>query len=202
MIYTRPCQRLKIHVWNTDDVPHSLHVHGLRYGIDSDGSWPFGTEAAHHGGRSDAICPGQTWTYTFDVPDERAGRVAVPRPHASHVQQDRPGPVRRHRRARSVRSSAAPLPLSVGAAAADLPRHRAPRDAAGARATRRCRRSSRSTTTRSIALAPHIHARRLKADTRLHPEHTPATSSRSSRSRSWRCRDASSTPITCQSSST
>ena len=25
VIYTRPCQRLKIHVWNTDDVPHSLH---------------------------------------------------------------------------------------------------------------------------------------------------------------------------------
>lgn len=73
VIYTRPCQRLKIHVWNTDDVPHSLHAHGLRYGIDSDGSWPFGTEAAHHGGRSDAICPGQTWTYTFDVPDNALG---------------------------------------------------------------------------------------------------------------------------------
>lgn len=73
VIYTRPCQRLKIHVWNTDDEPHSLHVHGLRYGIDSDGSWPFGTEAAHHGGRSDAICPGHTWTYTFDVPDNALG---------------------------------------------------------------------------------------------------------------------------------
>jgi hypothetical protein len=73
VIYTRPCQRLKIHVWNTDAVPHSLHVHGLRYGIDSDGSWPFGTEAAHHGGRSDAICPGETWTYTFDVPDNALG---------------------------------------------------------------------------------------------------------------------------------
>ena len=73
VIYTRPCQRLKIHLWNTDDVPHSLHVHGLRYGIDSDGSWPFGTEAAHHGGRSDAICPGQTWIYTFDVPDDALG---------------------------------------------------------------------------------------------------------------------------------
>lgn len=73
VVYTRPCQRLKIHVWNTDDVPHSLHVHGLRYGIDSDGSWPFGTEAAHHGGRSDAICPGQTWIYTFDVPDDAFG---------------------------------------------------------------------------------------------------------------------------------
>ena len=73
VIYTRPCQRLKIHVWNTDDVPHSLHMHGLRYGIDSDGSWPFGTEAAHHGGRSDAICPGDTWIYTFDVPDNALG---------------------------------------------------------------------------------------------------------------------------------
>lgn len=73
VIYTRPCQRLKIHVWNTDSVSHSLHVHGLRYGIDSDGSWPFGTEAAHHGGRSDAICPGQSWTYTFDVPDDALG---------------------------------------------------------------------------------------------------------------------------------
>ena len=73
VIYTRPCQRLKIHVWNTDDVPHSLHAHGVRYGIDSDGSWPFGTEAAHHGGRSDAICPGETWVYTFDVPDDALG---------------------------------------------------------------------------------------------------------------------------------
>ncbi|SFE23032.1 galactose oxidase-like domain-containing protein [Nitrosomonas sp. Nm166] len=73
VIYTRPCQRLKIHVWNTDDVPHSLHMHGLRYGIDSDGSWPFGTQAAHHGSRSDAICPGQTWIYTFDVPDNTLG---------------------------------------------------------------------------------------------------------------------------------
>jgi len=73
VIYTRPCQRLKIHVWNMDAVPHSLHVHGLRYGIDSDGSWPFGTQQGHHGGRSDAICPGETWTYTFDVPDDAIG---------------------------------------------------------------------------------------------------------------------------------
>ena len=72
VIYTRPCERLKIHVWNCDDVPHSLHVHGLRYGIDSDGSWPFGTEN-DHGHRSDAICPGKTWTYTFDVTDKTIG---------------------------------------------------------------------------------------------------------------------------------
>jgi len=59
-------------VWNDDEIPHSFHVHGLRYGIDSDGAWPFGTEAAH-GARSDAICPGETWIYTFDVTDEMLG---------------------------------------------------------------------------------------------------------------------------------
>ena len=73
VIYARPCQRLKIHVWNDDDVPHSLHVHGLRYGIDSDGTWPFGTQASNLGGRSDAICPGDTWIYTFDITNEMYG---------------------------------------------------------------------------------------------------------------------------------
>ncbi|HKB68280.1 MAG TPA: galactose oxidase-like domain-containing protein [Pyrinomonadaceae bacterium] len=72
VIYARPNQRLKIHVWNTDDVPHSLHAHGLRYGIDSDGTWPFGTQASA-GGRSDAICPGETWCYTFDVTYDMIG---------------------------------------------------------------------------------------------------------------------------------
>ena len=73
VIYVRPYQRLKIHVWNTDDVPHSLHSHGLRYGIDSDGTWPFGTQAGNGGTRSDAICPGETWCYTFDVTYETIG---------------------------------------------------------------------------------------------------------------------------------
>ncbi|HEU0016008.1 MAG TPA: multicopper oxidase domain-containing protein, partial [Longimicrobium sp.] len=72
VIYTRACERLKIHVWNTDDVPHSFHVHGLRYGIDSDGSWPFGTQN-HHDVRSDAICPGQTFTYLYDVTEKMRG---------------------------------------------------------------------------------------------------------------------------------
>jgi hypothetical protein len=72
VIYARPYQRLTIHVWNTDDAPHSLHAHGLRYGIDSDGTWPFGTQAAG-GGRSDAICPGQTWCYIFDVTYDMIG---------------------------------------------------------------------------------------------------------------------------------
>jgi len=73
VIYARPCERLKIHVWNDDDVPHSLHAHGLRYGIDSDGTWPFGTQASNLGGRSDAICPGDTWVYTFDITNEMYG---------------------------------------------------------------------------------------------------------------------------------
>jgi hypothetical protein len=73
VIYTHPYQRLKIHVWNDDDVPHSLHAHGLRFGIDSDGTWPFGTHTRNAGGRSDAICPGDTWIYTFEVYDDMVG---------------------------------------------------------------------------------------------------------------------------------
>ena len=73
VIYTHPYQRLKIHVWNDDEVPHSLHAHGLSYGIDSDGTWPFGTQAGTNGPRSDAICPGETWVYTFDITDYMVG---------------------------------------------------------------------------------------------------------------------------------
>ena len=63
---------LRIHVFNADFMPHSLHVHVLRYGIDSDGSWPFGTQASD-GRRSDEICPGQSWTYTYEITDEMVG---------------------------------------------------------------------------------------------------------------------------------
>jgi plastocyanin len=72
VIYARPDDWLKIHVKNADNRPHSFHIHGVRYGIDSDGSWPFGTQSAD-GRRSDEICPGQTWTYTFEVTDETVG---------------------------------------------------------------------------------------------------------------------------------
>jgi plastocyanin len=75
VIYAHPGDRLLIHVLNSDTTPHSFHLHGLSYGIDSDGAWPLGTEA-HDGAairRSDEICPGQTWTYTFDVTDEMIG---------------------------------------------------------------------------------------------------------------------------------
>src|SRR5690242_3403948 len=72
VIYARPGDVLKVHVKNADIVPHSFHIHGVRYGIDSDGSWPFGTQATD-GRRSDEICPGQTWTYTYHVGDDSVG---------------------------------------------------------------------------------------------------------------------------------
>lgn len=80
VIYTHPGEyglndRLKIVVLNGDDQPHSFHIHGLEYGIDSDGSWPFGTENTNRikQGRSDEICPGDKWTYTFKVTNDMIG---------------------------------------------------------------------------------------------------------------------------------
>src|SRR6202047_808434 len=72
VIYGRPGDWLRIHVKNADSAPHSFHLHGVRYGIDSDGSWPFGTQSDDRR-RSDEICPGQTWTYTFQVTEETVG---------------------------------------------------------------------------------------------------------------------------------
>ena len=75
VIYAHPGDRLLIHVLNGDTDPHSFHLHGLSYGIDSDGAWPLGTEAIDGTAirRSDEICPGQSWTYTYDVTDEMIG---------------------------------------------------------------------------------------------------------------------------------
>lgn len=72
LIYAYPGETLRITVFNADVEPHSFHVHGLEYGIDSDGSWPFGTQSAD-GRRSDEICPGSQWTYTFNVTTESIG---------------------------------------------------------------------------------------------------------------------------------
>jgi plastocyanin len=72
VIYASPGEWLRIHVKNADVVPHSFHIHGLRYGIDSDGSWPFGTQSSD-GRRSDEICPGQKWTYSYQVTNETVG---------------------------------------------------------------------------------------------------------------------------------
>lgn len=78
VIYAHPGDRLHIHVLNGDGEPHSFHLHGLSYGIDSDGAWPLGTQAKLGPlpgdiRRSDEICPGQMWTYTFDVTPEMVG---------------------------------------------------------------------------------------------------------------------------------
>jgi plastocyanin len=72
VLYAKPGEWLRIHVKNADGEPHSFHIHGLHYGIDSDGSWPFGTQSAD-GRRSDEICPGQTWAYLFKVADDAVG---------------------------------------------------------------------------------------------------------------------------------
>jgi plastocyanin len=72
VIYALPGDRLRIHVLNADVNSHSFHLHGLRYGIDSDGSWPFGTQSSD-GRRSDEICPGQSWTYRYEVTTEMVG---------------------------------------------------------------------------------------------------------------------------------
>ncbi|MFI5892001.1 galactose oxidase-like domain-containing protein [Actinoplanes sp. NPDC051513] len=73
VLYAEPGERLHIHVLNADpDDCHSLHVHGVAYGIDSDGAWPFGI-GTRLGRRSDEIRPGQKWTYTFDVTEDTVG---------------------------------------------------------------------------------------------------------------------------------
>ena len=72
LLYANPGDQLHIHVFNVDVVEHSFHIHGLDYGIDSDGAWPLGVQTADKR-RSDAICPGDHWTYILDVTDEMLG---------------------------------------------------------------------------------------------------------------------------------
>ena len=73
LIWAKPGEQLHIHVRNADPNDcHSLHVHGLRYGIDSDGAWPRGV-ASRDGRRSDEILPGQSWTYVFDITESMIG---------------------------------------------------------------------------------------------------------------------------------
>ena len=85
VLYARPGERLYIHVLNGDrDECHSLHLHGLQYGIDGDGAWPFGV-STRSGRRSDEILPGQMWTYVFDATPETVGAWAF-HDHVRHVQ--------------------------------------------------------------------------------------------------------------------
>ena len=83
VIYAHPGDHLHIKVVNADTMPHSFHVHGLSYGIDSDGSWPFGTESSD-GRRSDEICPGQYWVYHYTVTDEMLGAWPF-HDHSRHI---------------------------------------------------------------------------------------------------------------------
>jgi FtsP/CotA-like multicopper oxidase with cupredoxin domain len=76
VLYAEPGEQLHIHVRNGDAADcHSLHLHGVRYGIDSDGAWPLGV-AAVDGRRSDEIRPGESWTYVFDVGEDTIGAWA------------------------------------------------------------------------------------------------------------------------------
>lgn len=85
VLYARPGERLYIHVLNGDPNDcHSFHLHGLRYGIDSDGAWPFGIKNKK-GNRSDEILPGQIWSYIFDVTPEMVGAWGF-HDHAHNVQ--------------------------------------------------------------------------------------------------------------------
>ena len=73
VLYAKPGERLYIHVLNGDKEDcHSFHLHGLKYGIDSDGAWPLGV-MSRDGRRSDEILPGQRWTYIFDATPETIG---------------------------------------------------------------------------------------------------------------------------------
>jgi plastocyanin len=85
VIYASLGDHLHIRVLNGDSMPHSFHVHGLRYGIDSDGSWPFGTQSTD-GRRSDEICPGQYWLYHFTITDEMIGAWPF-HDHSRHISE-------------------------------------------------------------------------------------------------------------------
>jgi FtsP/CotA-like multicopper oxidase with cupredoxin domain/streptogramin lyase len=87
VIWARPGEQLHIHVRNADPQDcHSLHVHGLHYGVESDGAWPRGV-AARDGRRSDEILPGETWTYVFDIDEKTIGTWPF-HDHVRHVQSN------------------------------------------------------------------------------------------------------------------
>jgi FtsP/CotA-like multicopper oxidase with cupredoxin domain len=73
VLYADVGDTLAIHVRNADtSACHSFHLHGLHYGIDSDGAWPLGLTATD-GRRSDEIMPGDSWAYRFRVTDHTIG---------------------------------------------------------------------------------------------------------------------------------
>ncbi len=87
VLYAKVGERLYVHVLNGDPEDcHSLHLHGLRYGIDSDGAWPNGV-SSRDGRRSDEIRPDETWTYVFEATPETIG-AWVFHDHVRNVQRN------------------------------------------------------------------------------------------------------------------
>ena len=87
VLYAKPGERLFIHVRNGDlHDCHSFHLHGLHYGIDADGAWPFGIVGAG-GRRSDEIRPGEDWVYIFDATSDTIGAWSF-HDHSHNVQQN------------------------------------------------------------------------------------------------------------------
>ena len=85
--------RIAVTLKNNTLIPVSLHPHGVLYTKANEGSrYPDGTSGADLA--DDALAPGQTYTYTWDVP-ERAGRsqlgrlaLSLPRrQHAGHCRR-------------------------------------------------------------------------------------------------------------------
>jgi len=91
VLYAEPGELLRIHVFNDDNQPRSFHVHGVEYGIDSDGSWPFGVDVEggrrHNLNRSDAIKPQDSWTYTFRITKDSVGAWPF-HDHVTHIQEN------------------------------------------------------------------------------------------------------------------
>jgi FtsP/CotA-like multicopper oxidase with cupredoxin domain len=106
VLWARPGEQLFIHVFNGDpDGCHSFHLHGLRYGIDSDGAWPFSVES-RAGRRSDEIRPGESWTYVFEATEATIGAW----PFHDHVRNVQANVNRGLFGALVVRDPAAPRP--------------------------------------------------------------------------------------------
>ncbi|CAM4556627.1 unnamed protein product [Leuciscus chuanchicus] len=60
---------VEVHMKNFASRPYSLHPHGVFYKKDSEGAlYPDGTSG--HNKRDDAVAPGQSWTYTWEVKPE------------------------------------------------------------------------------------------------------------------------------------
>ena len=115
-----PGERLYIHVLNGDtDGCHSFHLHGCRYGIDSDGAWPFGV-AHTDGRRSDEILPGRALDLRLrrDRGDDR--RLGLPRPRPRRRREHQPRALRRTDRSRPGRALRRPRGADVRAPAPGL----------------------------------------------------------------------------------